>query len=168
VPTNAVRKIPGPKVKAKAKTKAKAKARAKAPAKKSNPVGRPTSYRPEYCTTVVHLGIEGKSYAAIANELGTTRETLYTWMEKHPEFLDAMKRSRLAAMQWWEDTLMDQARGRVIGGSTTAAIVAMKNQFPDDYKDRREVDVSGQLKVVTVDFVGFEEDAIDVEYEEIP
>jgi len=130
------------------------------------PLGRPSVYRDDMCKTAIALGKKGKTWTAIANELGVSRETIYTWMDIHPNFLDAMKLSRGMAMQWWEQTLQGQALGELPGGSATAAIFAMKNQFPDDYRDRREVDHSGELKVVEVSFLGYDE-AIEAEFEEV-
>ena len=109
------------------------------------------------CDLVIELGKQGKSITAMANACDVSRETMYTWMDIHPEFLDAIKRARGHAQQWWEDTGQEQARGD-IQGNATAMIFMMKNQFPDDYRDRREVDHSGELKVVAIDFTGFEED----------
>lgn len=132
----------------------------------NKPVGRPSVYRKEMCQRAVELGKEGKTWTAIANHLGITRETIYAWIDTKPEFSYAMNLSRAMAMEWWEKTLQGQALGEIPGGSATAAIFAMKNQFPDDYKDRREVDHSGELKVVEVSFLGYD-DAIDAEYEEV-
>ncbi|MGL4566031.1 MAG: hypothetical protein ACRCVD_12110 [Halioglobus sp.] len=131
------------------KTRAKPKAEPKP--------GRPTKYKPKYCELAIELGQQGKSYAAIANAIGVVRETLYDWMEQHPPFSDAMKRSRMAALEWWEATGQGQARG-TIEGNATAMIFMMKNQFPDDYRDRREIKHDGELKIVEMDFTGFNDD----------
>jgi hypothetical protein len=79
-------------------------------------------------------------------------------MKVHPEFSDTMKMARCLAQEWWEDTLAGQARGRYEGGSATAAIFAMKNQFPDDYRDRREhyVEVTDTVEIEYIDHVGYE------------
>lgn len=135
--------------------------------KTTKSVGRPTGYRRTICPKVIQWGADGKTWTSIAALLGITRDTLYQWTERHPEFSDAMKLSRQLAQMWWEDTLAQQARGELPGGNATAAIFAMKNQFPDDYKDRREIEHTGELKLVEVDFMGFDEDAVEAEWEEI-
>lgn len=123
------------------------------------PGGRPTDYNPDYCQVAIDLGAEGKTYTAIANNLCTSRETLYNWMDKHPEFLDAMKRSRALAMEKWEGILQAQALSGK--GNPTAAIFAMKNQFPDDYRDRREHKVEAEVGVFEINFTGYDDDAED-------
>lgn len=65
--------------------------------------GRPTDYRPGYCAQVIDLGKEGKSHAQIAAALDVSRQTMYAWQEKHPEFLDAITRARDLAQAWFEE-----------------------------------------------------------------
>ncbi len=89
----------------------------------------------------------------MAAKLGISRETLYAWMEEYPDFSDAMKKARHLAQQKWEQILMDQATtGK---GNATAAIFAMKNQFPDDYRDRYEQRVEGEV-YHEIDFTGYD------------
>lgn len=117
--------------------------------------GRPTKYRVEMCDKVITLGEEGTTWTGIAVELKITRDTLYAWKDKHEEFSYALSRARISAQMWWEKRLRGQATDGV--GSATAAIFAMKNQFPDDYKDRKEhrVEFPGFFEI---DFQGYEEE----------
>lgn len=142
--------------------KRKPAAKRKAPEKPAvkRKVGRPTKYKPEYCDLAIAQGKKGRTWTAIASRIGVLRETLYNWMDVHPEFLNAMKESRHHAMKWWEQTLEGQARGKYPGGSASAAIFAMKNQFPDDYKDRREHKVEAE-QLVELNFMGFDGTPID-------
>ena len=32
-----------------------------------------------------------------------SKQTLYDWMEKHPEFLDARKKGDIESLAWWEE-----------------------------------------------------------------
>lgn len=120
------------------------------------PAGRPSKYdAEEHCKLAVAHGTDGKTYTAIANAIGITRDTLYRWMDEHPEFSDAMKKSRELAMQWWEERMQSMA---LTGeGNATAMIFAMKNQFPDDYKDRKEHKVEADLELYhELDFTGYQ------------
>lgn len=108
--------------------------------------GRPTDYRAEYCERVIALGREGKSKAQIACALDVHRGTLDDWAGRHAEFAVAIARARDLSLAWWEEQL---ERGIWAGKefNATAYAFAMKNRFPDDYRDKHEHKVEGQLDV---------------------
>ena len=109
-------------------------------------VGRPTKYRSEYCKRVVDLSRDGLSVAELALDIGVARQTLYTWMDAHPEFLDAMSRARDYSLAWWERKAREgivNEKGRAINAALWGKI--MSARFPDDYRKRKEIEVSGHL-----------------------
>lgn len=110
----------------------------KAPKPASNPVGRPTIYKPEYCQMLIEHMAQGGSFEGFAGTIRVSSEVLYDWIERHQEFLQAKKDGFAASRVFWEQTMADQARGK-INGSSTALIFALKNRFPKDYRDRTEV-----------------------------
>ena len=65
-------------------------------------VGRPTDYKPEYCEMLIKHMAEGLSFECFAALVDTSRETLYNWTEKHPEFLYAKKRGLEKCQLFWE------------------------------------------------------------------
>lgn len=105
------------------------------------PQGRPTDYVPAFCQRVIELGSQGKSKAQIARDLGIVRQTLDNWAHQHPEFMDALKISREAALAWWED--QGQYALRADKFNATAFIFQMKNRFREDYADRMVNEHSG-------------------------
>ena len=121
--------------------------------------GQPTKYKPEYCESVVELSREGATLTALAVELGVSRDTLYEWQKVHPQFSDACTRARDVARKWWEQVMADQSTGRN-NGNSGALLFAMKNQFPDDYRDRREHKVEAE-QLVELNFLGFDGTPID-------
>lgn len=55
-------------------------------------VGRPSSYRPEFCEAIqshAELLTEGATDSAIADALSVDVATIYRWKDAHPEFADA-------------------------------------------------------------------------------
>ena len=76
-----------------------------------HPGGRPTSYRPEYCTRGVELMAEGRSLDGCASQLGVHPDSLNEWQKVHPEFSVAVRAGRAAATAWWEARLLDVAQG---------------------------------------------------------
>lgn len=114
------------------------------------------TYDPSFCDQVIELGKKGKTKTQMAAKFGVSRNTIYDWMNKYPDFQEAMDVAVSAAQNWWEKQLQRQTKTGE--GSATAAIFAMKNQFPDQYKDRKETHHSGELGVFELDFTGFAED----------
>jgi hypothetical protein len=108
----------------------------------SNPVGRPTSYRPEYCELVIELGRAGKSKAQMAAHIGVTRKTLDSWCDVFPEFLSAMECARDFALSWWED----QCEKGIWAGKQFNAPAwsrSMAARFPADYRENSRVELTG-------------------------
>jgi transposase len=92
------------------------------------PGGRPTDYRPEYCQKLIDFCSLGRSYEAFAGFLGVSKQTLYTWEKKHPEFLDAKRIARAKAqltLEGWGEDLMKGNFGK--GASASVWIFMMKN-----------------------------------------
>lgn len=100
--------------------------------------GRPTKYDPDLCSKVIELGREGYGKAEIADELDVSRQTLLTWSEAHPEFMDALQRAHDCSLAWWEK----QARKNLATAGYQAGLwkQAMSGRFPaEPYRDRQEV-----------------------------
>lgn len=113
-------------------------------------VGRPTKYDPDYCQRVQELGGRGYSRAQIAADLGVARDTLYQWERRHKDFAVAMRLARDLSLAWWEHAGM---RGMFHSGfSANAWGLQMRNRFPEDYRDRRDVEHSGDLTVQTISY----------------
>ena len=103
-------------------------------------VGRPSEYDPKYCDEVIELGREGKSKAQIAASIGVCRQTLDNWCNAHKEFMDAVNQARELALVWWEDLGQEMVREGT--GNATMFIFQTKNRFPDDYRDKREIEAT--------------------------
>lgn len=110
-------------------------------------MGRPTDYDPAYCDKVIDLGREGASKAEMAFALGVARNTLDNWAAAHPEFLSAVKEAVSLAQGWWEAEGRKAVFGAKPGFNATAYIFTMKNRFPDDWKDKRETELSGSVEM---------------------
>ena len=89
-------------------------------------VGRPTSYRPEFCQRVIKLMGEGRSLDGCAALLAVHPDSLYTWQKTNPEFSDAVKAGRAAGIAFWESRLLDIAQGG--SGNAQAIQWALRNR----------------------------------------
>lgn len=108
------------------------------------PAGRPSLYDPDYCNRVVELGNSGASVIEMAVDIGVARSTLETaWPAAHPEFSEALTRAREASQVWWEK----KGRDSLTTPGFQAAVWSrsMAARFPDDWRDKKEVELSGNL-----------------------
>jgi len=73
-------------------------------------LGRPTMYRPEYCEELIEHMSRGLSFHSFAGKVGVSRETLYNWAERYPEFLYSKKIGEQKSLYFWETTGNDGMR----------------------------------------------------------
>jgi len=100
--------------------------------------GRPTEYRPEFCSVVIELGAEGKSKVEIACELGVGRTTIKRWEEVHEDFRAAMAYAKDLEQAWWEKQGRINLAAQHFQSSMWSRSMAAR--FPDDWREtsRRE------------------------------
>lgn len=101
--------------------------------------GRPSEYRQEYCQLAIDLMTEGASITEVAAEIGVMKQTVYNWMDAHPEFLDAIKEGVDRSEAWWEK----QGRSNLKTKEFQAALwyMNMKNRFK--WADKQQIEHSG-------------------------
>jgi uncharacterized protein YjcR len=98
------------------------------------PGGRPTLYDPDYCEDARTFLADGFSVAALAGKLKVAVSTVNLWIDKHPEFSDAVKEGQAGAVYWWEQRNRELAQGG--SGNATTVIFGLKNRAPDQWKDK--------------------------------
>jgi hypothetical protein len=104
-------------------------------------LGRPSSYKSQYCQDVIEYGRMGKSVAWMAAEIGVHKDTLYEWAKTHANFSDAFTRARLESQRWWEDKGQDGLIMPGFNGSVWARSMAAR--FPEDWREKSGVEVTG-------------------------
>jgi hypothetical protein len=102
-------------------------------------VGRPTSYKFEYCDAVIECMAQGLSLTAFAGTILVARSTINKWMEEHPEFSEATKVGQAARTLWLERGLYASDSGP----KTTAHIFGLKNSDPENWRDRVQNEHTG-------------------------
>ena len=93
--------------------------------------GRPSEYRPEYCRAVIDFMAQGFSLTAFAGSIRVAKDTVYEWIKVHPQFSDAVARARVARVTALKAKLLRSRKG----AETSAAIFALKNAAPVEWKD---------------------------------
>ncbi len=143
------------------------------PQNAANKTGRPSKYKPEFAAQAQKLCKLGATDVEIADFFGVDVRTLYRWKAEFDEFCQALKIAKAEADDRVERSLYARANGyehnevdiRVIDGrivqtpirkyyppDTTAAIFWLKNRKPVDWRDKQELEHSGDLTVQVVRF----------------
>ena len=104
-------------------------------------MARPTTYAEEYCDLVIDWGRAGKSITWMAAQLDVCRDTIYEWASVHPEFSDALTRTKAKAQAVWED--MGQAGCMSPGFNGSVWAKSMAARFPEDWRDNKSLELSG-------------------------
>ena len=144
---------------------------------KRKPKQRRTSYKDwlteEGLTKIIGWARDGLVNEQIAQNIGIHPSTLYAWQNKYPEIDEALKQGKEVVDREVENALLKRALGyeyeevKMIatesGGKrvektrkqvlpdVTAQIFWLKNRKPKEWRDKQEVEHSGDLGVVIVD-----------------
>lgn len=106
-------------------------------------MGRPSKYDPAYCDAVVEHMKEGASLTSFAAEIGVCRDTISEWASAHGEFSVAVKRGKAACAAWWEK--INRTLAQTGTGNATACVFGLKNMAADDWRDKQEIEHSGNI-----------------------
>jgi hypothetical protein len=107
---------------------------------KKRPVGRPTKYDPAMCDMLEASGHNGEGMAEAIVMLGLGRANFYDYIEKYPEFANAVSEYRMRSQSWWEHQGRMATFGATPGYNATSFIFNMKNRFGEDWRDKHEVE----------------------------
>lgn len=129
---------------------------------------------------------DGLSNEQIAHNMGITFQTLYKWQDKYSELREALKKGKEVVDREVENALLKRALGyeydevtqepvtdkdtgitemrvtkrvtKQIVPDVTAQIFWLKNRKPNEFRDKRDVDLSGhvELPVVLRDDIGID------------
>ncbi|MFW0778321.1 MAG: hypothetical protein ACN2B6_11465 [Rickettsiales bacterium] len=105
--------------------------------------GRPTAYKPEYCDKAYKLCLLGATDAEMASFFGVAESTLNNWKNDHLEFLESLKAGKEDADAAIAQSLYQQA----LDGNTTAQIFWLKNRRSKSWRDKQEVEHSGNIDI---------------------
>ena len=74
---------------------------------------------------------DGLTMEQIANNMGISKETLYQYRKKYPDFYDALKKGKEVIDYEVENALLEKA----LSGNVTAMIFWLKNRKPKQWRD---------------------------------
>jgi len=106
-------------------------------------MGRPTKYCDTMPKRALDLFSQGASKAEVCLELDICFETFQNYQEKHKDFSESVKKGLQLSQGWWEKIGRTATIGQVDNFNATSFIFNMKNRFKEDWKDKHDIDHSG-------------------------
>lgn len=114
---------------------------------------------------------DGLTNEQIAGNMGISRETLNQWSKKYPDISDALKKGKEVVDRQVENALLKRALGykyeekkvekgpdgskttvtiKEVTPDVTAQIFWLKNRKPEQWRDKRDVEHSGEIGGVVI------------------
>ena len=119
-------------------------------------VGRPTKYDPKTHPGIIRkLAERGLTEEEMAEVLVVATSTLSLWKVEHPEFSEAIRDGKADPIKNVEDALYRLCKGYTYseGGiqktkhpDVRAIQFYLKNVAPDKWRDKQEIEHSGEIK----------------------
>lgn len=119
--------------------------------------GRPTSYDPKYCETIIQVARKGGSDAAMAIACGLKdRKSMWRWRQKYPEFQEAYNYAKLVQLERDEAIMDAYILGKVPKGNYRALEKRLQIQDPERYgssslpniQNATQINIQGDLKAI--------------------
>lgn len=100
-------------------------------------LGRPSSYKPEYCEMVIEHMKQGLSIRSFCAVVDIHEDTAYEWIKVHPDFSEAVKKGRQQQIAFFEKTGIAAAHGKIPNFNAAAYIWLSKNMI--GWRDKVEL-----------------------------
>ena len=134
-------------------------------------VGRPTKYKPEYAHIAMRHCLLGADNPGLAETLQVSLATLNKWIAEIPEFSEAVYEGREGADAHVAQALYHRARGyshhedKIFNANgeplvvptikhyppdTQAASLWLRNRHPSRWRDKQEVEHTGEVNLVDI------------------
>lgn len=91
-------------------------------------------YESWMCDKIIEVAAKGGFLSHMCLELGvSSKNTLYNWMNDHPEFKESYEIAKLFQQGFYEDIAKKIAIGELKGDYRALALI-MNNKYSDEYK----------------------------------
>ena len=137
----------------------------------AEPVGRPTKYKEEYAYQAEKLCRLGATDKEMADFFNVSKSTLNLWKLEHEDFSDSIKKGKIIADANVADSLYKRAIGyeheedkiflsegqpiivptiKHYPPDSTACFFWLKNRKPEVWRDKQDVNLSGNVGIEVV------------------
>jgi hypothetical protein len=106
-------------------------------------------FTPDMAKAVLDLGMQGASQKSMYAAINISKTTAAKLKQEDPFFAETMDMATTYGQSYWEMMLLANIDNKSF--NSRVAEIALRGQYPDDYKDNREVKATVKQEV-TVDF----------------
>ena len=103
----------------------------------------------DHAKVILELGQQGASQKSMYAAIGISKATANKWKQEDPFFAETMDMATTYGQSFWEMMLLANIDNKSF--NSRVAEIALRGQYPDDYKDNREIKSNVKQEVV-VDF----------------
>lgn len=116
-------------------------------AKKASPNKK--KFTEEMAQAILELGQQGASQKSMYAAIGISKTTAAKWKQEDPFFAETMDMATTYGQAFWEMMLLANIENKAF--NSRLAEIALRGQYPDEYKDNREIKATVKQEIV-VDF----------------
>jgi hypothetical protein len=103
----------------------------------------------EMAKAILELGQQGASQKSMYAAIGISKTTAAKWKQEDPFFAETMDMATTYGQAFWEIMLLANIENKSF--NSRLAEIALRGQYPDEYKDNREIKANIKQEV-SVDF----------------
>ena len=119
-------------------------------AAKKPPANKKT-FTQEMADAILDLGRQGASQKSMYAAIGISKATAAKWKQEDPFFAETMDMATTYGQSYWEMMMLANIENKAF--NSRVAELALRGQYPEDYKDNREIKANVKQEVA-IDFVG--------------
>ena len=87
--------------------------------------------------TILNLGRQGASQKSMYSAINISKATAAKWKQEDPFFAETMDMATTYGQSYWEMMMLANVENKAF--NSRIAEIALRGQYPDDYKDSREI-----------------------------
>ena len=106
-------------------------------------------FTPEMAKTILDLGMQGASQKSMYAAINISKATAAKLKQEDPFFAETMDMATTYGQSYWEMMLLANIDNKAF--NSRVAEIALRGQYPEDYKDNREVKATVKQEL-TIDF----------------
>jgi hypothetical protein len=106
-------------------------------------------FTPEMADTILELGKQGASQKAMYAAIGISKDVAARLKQDDVFFAETMSMATTYGQAFWENMMLANIDNKTF--NSRVAEIALRGQYPDDYKDNREVKATVKQEIA-IDF----------------